>query len=42
MVHISSSKVDVIRVKGKSMIYKQVEQRDGMIFMRLKKRALIV
>jgi len=32
--------IDIVKVKGNSYIHKQIETRDGMLFMRLKRRQL--
>lgn len=33
-------RIDIRFIEGKSVIHKQIEKRDGLTFMRLKKRAL--
>lgn len=36
----NSKKLDIITIKNKYYIHKQVEVRDGLLFVRLKKRSL--
>ena len=33
-------KIDIVRVIGKHIVHRQIEQRDGMTFMRMKRRAV--
>ena len=36
-----STKVDIVKVEGNSLIHKQIEKRGDFTFMRLRKRALL-
>ncbi len=41
VVNISSIKHDFIAIKDKVYLHKQIELRDGLVFMRMKKRAIV-
>jgi len=33
--------IDIVKIMDSSVVHKQIEERNGMIFMRLKKRKLL-
>ena len=39
-VYIFSFKIDLVKLRDRLIIYKQFERRNGLIFMRMKKRKL--
>ncbi|MBU0979228.1 MAG: hypothetical protein KJ709_00345 [Nanoarchaeota archaeon] len=39
-INYSDRKMNIITVTGKSVMHRQIERRNGMTYMRLKKRAL--
>jgi len=41
MINKKSTKVDILKIDGNSLIYKQIEKRGDYTYMRLKKRALM-
>ena len=40
VVYIFSFKIDLVKLRDRLIIYKQFERRNGLIFMRMKKRKL--
>jgi len=40
IITTESNKIDIIEIRGNTLFHKQIEQKNGMTFLRLKKRKI--